>query len=215
MNLEQGRPQEIVAGGENSSDESLIRSAKSGNEDSLRVLFERYSHTLEWRVRRRLPASLARKVSVSDVIQETRLIILRHYHRFEDRGEGSFRNWLLTIVDRKIAELTRRHAGTAKRDAGREISRGHRADTAQFVGGGPSPSQEAIASELADIARTAMETLPEDYREVLRLAREEMLPLREVGVRMGRSRDAAKKLYWRAIQRFKEEFEALKGDTRG
>ena len=56
-----------------------------------------------------------------------------------------------------------------------------------------------------------MASLPPDYREVLRLAREEDLSLREVAERMGRSREAIKKLYGRALLRFKEAFDRLGG----
>ena len=44
-----------------------------------------------------------------------------------------------------------------------------------------------------------MAALSEDHREVLRLALEEGLSLRECAERMGRSREAMKKLYGRAV----------------
>jgi RNA polymerase sigma-70 factor (ECF subfamily) len=197
------------------SDETLIRRAQKGDEEALRELHERYEDVLQRRIRGKLPAHLGRKFSVADVLQEARLAVFRHAGTFEDRGAGSFRNWLLTIVDRKLHDLVRRHMGTAKRGERREVSRGRRMDTANFVAVGPSPSQIAIGSELEALVRAAMDALPEDYREILRLAREECLSLREVAERMGRSRDAVKKLYWRALQRFRQELQIREGERHG
>ncbi len=106
-----------------------------------------------------------------------------------------------------------RYAGTKKRAVQREVSRGHRPDTANIVGRGPSPSRAAIGAELKELARQAMELLPPDYRTVLHLALEERLRLREVAERMNRSRDAVKKLYGRALGRFKEMFDRLRGES--
>ena len=71
----------------------------------------------------------------------------------------------------------------------------------------------AVASELAGIAQAALETLPPHYREVLRMAREEQLPMREIAERTSRSREAVKKLYGRALSQFTQEFERLKGES--
>jgi len=65
-----------------------------------------------------------------------------------------------------------------------------------------------VASELAERAKTAMADLPDDYRAVLRLAVDEQLPLRVVAQRMGRSREAVKKLYGRALARFTSAMES-------
>ena len=60
-----------------------------------------------------------------------------------------------------------------------------------------------------------MAALPADYREILRLCREEGLTLREAAERMGRSREAAKKLYGRALVRFSTELSRVRREARG
>ena len=50
----------------------------------------------------------------------------------------------------------------------------------------------------------AMAQLPNDYQQVLRLRNWEQLPFDEIGVRMNRSRDAARKLWSRAILQLQE-----------
>jgi RNA polymerase sigma factor (sigma-70 family) len=197
------------------SDKTLVEQAQAGDADAFERLFRRYTRMLESYVRRWLPAAVQRKVSIADILQETRIVAFERAAGFELRDEASIRNWLIKIVDLKVRERLRHYAGTAKRAAGREVTRGHRPETAQFVGAQASPSQAAIASELAELAQRALLGLPPDYQEILRLVREEDVTLQEAGTRMGRSRDAAKKLYGRALSAFTEEFERLQGSARG
>jgi RNA polymerase sigma-70 factor (ECF subfamily) len=133
------------------------------------------------------------------------------FERYEDLLQARIRRRLPAHLRRKVSAAVHRHGGIAKRAAGREVSGHLRPETAQLVGHVPSPSQVAIAAELKELARRAMDALPKDYREVLRLAREEQLPLREVAARMGRTREAVKKLHGRALFRFTEVFEQLRG----
>jgi RNA polymerase sigma-70 factor, ECF subfamily len=192
-------------------DEDLMGRVREGDREALQQLLDRHGSLLEAYIQRRLPAILSRKLSASDVAQETRLVVHKR-RRDYDPEIGSFRKWLLGIADHKIREALRCHT-RAKRAANREVSRGLRVDTAQFKARGPTPSQVAVASEMAEIAREALQMLPEDYREILRLARDHGLGLAEVAGRMKRSPEAVRKLYGRALCRFREAFEKLRGDT--
>ncbi|MHC4551008.1 MAG: sigma-70 family RNA polymerase sigma factor [Planctomycetota bacterium] len=191
------------------SDEELMARVQAGDSGAFSVLFHRHEKLLQQRVMGRMRANLRRKVSVTDVLQETRIIALERCGEFEDRGPGSVRKWLDRIAERKVQEVVRHHIQRAKRAVGREVTRGRRPDTAQFVAAGPSPSQAAIAAERAQRVQRALRSLSRDHETVLRLAREEGLSLREVGERMGRSREAAKKLYARALAHFTEVFQKL------
>jgi RNA polymerase sigma-70 factor (ECF subfamily) len=191
------------------SDEALIHRIRDGDQDAFRVLFDRYVDALRAKVRQALPARVRRKVSVSDVLQEARIIALRRCPDFQLHQEGSFGAWLSRIVDHRVRNAIRFHAGTAKRAALREVSRGDRPDTAEFLSRGPSPSEMAMASEMKDTLRQVLEALPEDYREVLRLAQAEHLALRDVADRMGRSEEAIQKLHQRALSRFRELYETM------
>ncbi len=188
-----------------------LRRLRGGDAEAFTRLFENYLPVLHARIRRGVPAFVFRKVSVSDILQEIRIVALERCLEFEDRGPGSFRNWLLTIADMKIREAVRRHAGTAKRDGAREVTRGARGETRDVPAGGASPSEHAIASELAAIVRRAIEALPAEQAEVIRLVRSEHLTLREAAERVGKSHDAVRQIYGRGLLRFKREFERLGG----
>jgi len=193
----------------------LIEKARTGDADALNALFDHHGALLRGRIRRWLSPALRRKMSHADIIQEAYLVALERVTRFEDRSEGDFGTWLAQIVEFKTREVVRKYAGTAKRGAVAEVSRGGRADTAHFIGRTPSPSQMAIAGETREAAREALERLPEDYRTVLRLLQEEHLDMDQAAARMERSRDATKKLYGRALSRFAELLKLPPGRRNG
>ena len=206
-----GGAEERIASGGNPSDESLFRRVQQGDDDAFGVVAHRLAAPLRDAVTRRIPRRLTRRVSLADVVQEVHLVALRRRGDFEDRGPGSVRRWLVGIADRVARESLRRHAGTDKRNAYREVTHGRREDTAQFRGCQPTPSQNAIAAEVGERIREALDRLPDDYRRIMRLTRQDGLSLREAAAHMGRSREAVKKLYGRAFCRFKEVFDGLNG----
>lgn len=187
----------------------LLRRFRAGDEAAFRELLARHGNALSARIRRNLPRALSRRVAVSDVLQESCVVAYRRRETFEVRGEDAFRNWLLGIVDNKVKEAVRRHQGAGCRSARREVSRHERVPTGLFVGGAQSPSKHAEAREALQRTHAALARLPEDYERVLILTRIEGLTLREAGERMGRSREAMKKLYGRAVCRLKTTFEEM------
>ncbi len=194
------------------SSEDRLRQVRSGDPAAFDSLFERNAEALLARIRRLLPAAIRRKVSVSDVLQETRITAYAKCSAFEGGGEAGFRSWLLRIAELKAREAVRRHAGTAKRAAGREITEGGRPALADLRAPGPSPSEVAIAAERRRAVERALGALPEDYRTILVLTRFEGLSLADAAARMGRSREAAKKLHGRAMASFAREMGAPSGD---
>ncbi len=196
-------------------EEELVRRIQAGDESALPVLFDRHLKTLERYARGWLPAKLSRRVSVADVLQEARIAALKRRLDFEHRGPGSVRNWLLKILELKVREAVRVHAGTRQRTVDREISRGGRPDTGQFASRSPSPSEVVAASEEKEMADMALATLPEHYREVLKLSRVEHLSFRQIAERTDRSREAVKKLYARALVQFTKAFKRLEDGPHG
>jgi RNA polymerase sigma-70 factor, ECF subfamily len=181
------------------TDEELVRLVRAGDEDAARRLFGRHLPSLRAKARSRLPASLRAKVAESDVIQESYVAAFLAIGDFEDRGDGSFAAWLRTILERRIANEVRDGVAAAKRDARREVR-----FPSGTGGGGPardqtSPSEEAMNEEDAARVRAARTSLTPDHRTVIGLVHDEGLTLARAGELMGRSADAARKLYARAV----------------
>jgi RNA polymerase sigma-70 factor (ECF subfamily) len=204
-----------VAAHSQHEEEELIRRFKAGDEAAFRLLLEGSENALYARVEGLMPRGLKRRISVADVLQEARMIAFENRHDLIHRGPGSFRKWLSGIVEKKFYHAMQRHVGAAKRDVGREVSRKFRRDTAAYTGKATSPSQAAIGSELAELALQAMAELPDDHREVLQMGYVEHLDLEDIAKRMGRSREAVRKLYGRALLAFTEKFKSLRGRDHG
>jgi RNA polymerase sigma-70 factor (ECF subfamily) len=195
---------------QNESD--LIRRFKNGDEKAFRALFEGCQGIAQIRAARLMSKAIQRRISVADVVQEARVTAFERRQDLEDRGPGSFQHWLVGIVEMKARRVVQRHADAAMRSVDREITRGCRPETAACAGEAPSPSQAAMESELKELATRAIESLSDDYREVLHLCSVEHLGIDEIVERMGRSRDAVKKLRWRALAAFAEALKRLQGE---
>jgi RNA polymerase sigma-70 factor (ECF subfamily) len=179
------------------SDEDLVRRVRAGDEAAARLLFERHLPALRASVRGRVPADLRAKLGESDVIQEAYLAAYVNLAKFEDRGRGSFNAWLRQILDHKLVDEVRRHHEAAMRDARREERLA--TDAAVPEPDQPSPSGIVAAEEESASVRVAVDELPSDYATVIRLVHQEGLTLVETGERMGRTADAVRKLYGRAL----------------
>jgi RNA polymerase sigma-70 factor (ECF subfamily) len=184
------------------ADADLVRAWRAGDATAFRALLDRHEPALRTWLDRNLPGSLRRRVSSDDLLQEAYLVAVRRGPEFEDRGEGSFRAWLRRIAELKLREAIDHHLGAAKRGGDREVTRGARPDTAQFAAGGPTPSELAIAGELRDAVRRATERLRPDDREIVRLVQVDGLTIEQCAARLGRTSEAARKLYSRALARF-------------
>ncbi len=185
------------------SDDALLAAARAGDTGAFEALCARYRALLVSRVRRWLGAALQRRVSIQDVLQEAYVVALGRLDRFEPEGEGAFGAWVAQIAEFKAREAVRRHAQTRKRAGRREVSVAPAVREAAPARD-PSPSQVVAADERAAAARAALEALPDDYRHVLTLVQVNHLSLSDAAALLGRSYEATKKLYGRALSRYAE-----------
>ncbi len=193
----------------------LVARYRRGDGAALEALLARFEPDLRATAERALPRSLRQRVAVSDILQETRLTAFEKREAFRFQGAGSFRRWVLGIAGNKVLQAVRHHLGTGKRNAKREATGRDRPSSGAFPSPGASPSELAVAAELEGLARKAIATLPEDQREVLRLARGERLTLAEIGNRLGIPPGIAKGLYGKAVVGFRAAFDRLRGESHG
>lgn len=148
-----------------------------------------------------LPADLQGKGGGSDLVQETFLEAHRHAGHFLGTTEVELLAWLKEILRCRVANFVRDYCRTAKRQAGREVG----------LTGGTEPLDDetpsAVASQKEDVRRLeqAIARLPEDYRVVVRLRYQEHRPFEEIAPLLGRSLDATRQLWKRAIRQLRGE----------
>jgi RNA polymerase sigma-70 factor (ECF subfamily) len=184
-------------------DEDLVARFQAGDKAAFRELLERHQRIVQSRLAGRMPDRLRRRMSIADVVQEAALVAYDRREDFEDRGDGSFGRWLQGIAEYRLRDQIKRHLGTQKRSANREVTKAERPETAYHAALVGTPSAQAASEEQLQQIRAGLDQLTPDYRTVLSLALEKGLSLREVAEHMGRSREAVKKLYGRALIRLR------------
>ena len=186
----------------------LLEGARDGRDDAFGRIFESFRRHLMLVAHRELPHTLRGKVGPSDLVQETAVDAQRAFSAFRGSTAEECFAWLRSILRNNVVDAVRRYELSQKRSAGREISlaseTGRReSGLLQLPNGLPDGS--AIRREDADVLATAMTRLSNDHRSVLRLRYWEGLTFPEISERLGRSPDAIRKLWYRAVERLQEE----------
>lgn len=185
----------------------LIERLSAGDESALEPLLEHHLPGLRAFVRARLGPLVRAREDDADVVQSICREILVHQDRFRVPAENGFKRWLYLTALRKI-QHRQEHWHAQKRDVGRELATGgSQADDAGLLAGYATlctPSRELMAREAIERIEAAVDALPEDYREVLTLARLVGLSRAEIGEVMGRSEGAVRTLLSRAQARLAE-----------
>ena len=152
----------------------------------------------------KLSSDVVAKVAPSDLVQNTLLQASQAFAGFEGSTELELRMWLRQILLRETIDVHRHYRKCAIRDISREVPLHHgsdrNAESLDAMATTPSPSTLARASEDATILERAMQTLKVEYRHAIQLRNFEQLDFEAIGMRLGRSTEAARKLWGRAIQ---------------
>jgi RNA polymerase sigma-70 factor (subfamily 1) len=173
-------------------------------------LLEQHLAGLRAFVHLRLGHALRAKEESQDLVQSVCREVLAELPTFEVRASGGFREWLLRMAENKIRDR-RRYWRRDKRDLDREIaldatragrsssgpSNATSADLAHLI----TPSRQAVGRE--DLARLerAFSELPDDYREVIVLARLRGWSHAQIAEKLGRTELATRTLLSRALAR--------------
>jgi RNA polymerase sigma-70 factor (ECF subfamily) len=194
----------------------LIARARSGSSQALDELIGTYRAYLLLVANEELDPRLLGKVAASDVVQEACAAIAHRFDGFQGSREDEWRAWIRQALLHDLQDARRRYVETAKRDLAREVplegSCGEREPRHEVLAADPSPRSRLIAEEEAALLDAALQRLPEDYRQVIQLRNWELLPFEDIGQRLNRSAEAARKLWARAIEHLQRELESHERD---
>lgn len=176
---------------------NLLEAARQGERKAVEELFARLYPELLQAVRFRLGAKLRDRLDSLDVAQSVYLEAYRDLDGF--KGSGSFRGWILKILENKIRDLADFHRAQ-KRDVRRDaalsgIEVAHQASS--------TPSRKLMADEARSALEQAMDGLTDEHRDVIIFRHYLEMSWQEVGKQMGRSESAAKMLFQRAMGKLK------------
>jgi RNA polymerase sigma-70 factor (ECF subfamily) len=194
--------------------ENLIRQAQEGSREALGELIGQCRAYLLLVANSELDRQLQAKVAPSDVVQETLLRAHEHFAQFQGSSEKEFLAWVRRILLNQVVNVGR-DLRRAKRDVNREqpIAGNSRVSIPAIdpATGDPTPSRQVSAQEDSRELSAAIERLPEDYRLAVLLRYQQDLSFAEMGKILDRSEDAARKLWYRAVERLQREMDATDG----
>ena len=145
-----------------------------------------------------LPDVLRGKLGASDIVQDTILKGFENFPQFRGSTREELSGWLRTILLHLIANAQKAYV-SQKRDMALEVL----ADSGLAHPQQDSPSKVVVAREEQIILEQAMSLLSEESREAISLRHRDNLSFTEIGMRLGKSEDAARKTWARAVEQLK------------
>jgi RNA polymerase sigma-70 factor, ECF subfamily len=186
-----------------SSGEIELRlAARPDDREALGRLLEAYRPYLLLIANKELPAGLQAKFGASDVVQRTFHEAVKDFARFEGSTEEELRAWLRRMLLHNLADMVIQFTGTDKRDPGREVPPYPGVESPS-----ESPSQQAVARERDEALHRALEQLSAEARQVVQWHAYDRCTFEEIGQRLGRSAEAARKIWARALKKLREILE--------
>jgi RNA polymerase sigma-70 factor (ECF subfamily) len=193
----------------------LVALAKDGDKSALEQLCTVYGPRVLWLVRLRMGKELRSKLESVDLVQDVLVSTLKDIRNFTYKNEGDFVRWLSRITENRLRDnLNRLHA--TKRDIRREVRLNtHRLTLEDSFAAALEPidatTPSAVISRREDFDKLAkaIDTLKPEYREIIVWTKMEGLSYREIGDKLGKSTDAVRMLFTRAMAALSGAFESV------
>lgn len=179
--------------------ESLV-GALAGSKEELGRLLEQYRPYLLAIANAEFASELGGKLAPSDLVQESIVAGYEEFGGFRGTTAQELAGWLRQILLNQLANI-RKSFGRDKRDVGREQAAGGAIAQPRQL----SPSAEALSREERQRLDAALEKAPQQYQQVILLRHRENLSFAEIGARLDRSAEAARKLWARAVRQLQTE----------
>lgn len=173
--------------------------------DPFDVLLESYRSYLLAIANREVDSELLPKGGASDLVQETLAAAHRRRDQFRGRSPAELAAWLRAILQRRIGHFRRRFRGAARRDLRREVPFGALPENPGPLAYEAAPCEQLERQEEVDRLLGAVGQLPADQRRVVVLRSQWGLSFREIGEKLGRTEDAARMLWARALTALRRE----------
>ncbi|XZE22493.1 sigma-70 family RNA polymerase sigma factor [Pirellulaceae bacterium SH449] len=165
----------------------------------------KYEAWLKFLARQEIDSRFAGKFDSSDAVQQTLVAAWQGWQEFRGSTEAERMAWLRKILAHQLANLARHYAGTQMRSVRREesieqsLSQSSSRLDGLVLANSSTPSAAAMENESRLQLARAIESMPEDYRQVILLRNFQELSYQEIATRMERSEGAVRMLWVRAL----------------
>ncbi|HXT29842.1 MAG TPA: sigma-70 family RNA polymerase sigma factor [Vicinamibacterales bacterium] len=180
--------------GESSTE--VLRQALAGSDEALDALYRRCGPRLLAFIRLKMGPSLRARLESRDILQATFLKSFQRLDDFEGDNARSLLGWLMRIAEREIHDRADFH-GRQQRDARRDADVDDYAEALAVRT--RSALTRVILDEQVERLDAALAELSEPHRQVIILRAFEERSFPEIAREMGKSEDASRMLYARAM----------------
>lgn len=182
---------------------ALLERARAGDARALDELLGGYREQLRRLAQARMGRRLGGRVDASDIVQETLLEAGRDIGTLRATGPREVLAWLRRILQHNVVSAARRHLQAEGRAVGAEAPlSGSLAERLALIR--TSPSQGLLRKEETARILAALEQMPPDQGEVVRLRYLEGCSLREIAARIGRTEQAVASLLKRGLRALRD-----------
>ncbi len=178
------------------------------------------SGTLLGAISASMSQKLKQQYTIEDIWQETLFMAWRDGEQHEWTGIRSYRAWVLSIARNRIRDAVE-HAGAKKRGGDITINSfsalapGDDDSIGRLLPpGSTTPSRVAAHAERIHAMEEALNSLPNELRDVVRLSLFDELPIREVAVHTGASESTVKRRLLDGATRYRLAIEERLGDDK-
>jgi RNA polymerase sigma-70 factor, ECF subfamily len=186
----------------------LLQEARAGDPEGVGRVLESARDYLLLIAARGLDADLVAKGGASDLVQDTLLGAYRDFAAFHGSSRDELIAWLRKILQNNLAVHRRRYRGTRKRRISLEVPLGGSSSGRAWQAlrhDSVTPGGAAVRGEQGAALLAALARIRDDYRQVVVWHQYDQLTFEQIGQRLGRSAEAIRKLWKRALIRLTEE----------
>lgn len=187
--------------------EMLLKAAVEGDELSREQLIETCRAYLLAIVEKNLDDPLRAKIGCSDIVQEACIKAHAVFGQFRGTSYAELLAWLRRSLVNDLVDIRRKYKGSLIRDVAREVTLQHGSVDLlpqALIDQELTPCSATDNQEQIQALRVALQQLPEEYRQVIAWRNWDFLSFPEIAERLGRSEDAARKLWNRAVTKLAE-----------
>jgi RNA polymerase sigma-70 factor (ECF subfamily) len=172
----------------------LFAQGRNGSPEALNAFYERSARKLLAIIRLRLGRALRAEVESRDILQS---VLLKSFDRLSQlENPDAVMAWLARMAENEIRDRVD-YLSRQRRDVARKVPIEDHAEQM------PAPIRQAlsqvIVKERAEHLERALESLPESQRDLIVLRKLEELTFAEIGARLGKSEDACRVGFARAM----------------
>lgn len=188
-------------------DDNLIRRIRTGDQNAMAELMERYRGQLLATASRKMSDTLKRSVEADDVVQEAVTYCLKTFTEIDCKSLDPM-PWVHQVLERKIVDAHRHHAAQ-KRAADKGVPLSGATDSSPglidlLIASITSASQAFARNRREERLMIAMQQLTQEQQDALRMRYVENLPSKEIADKLGKSDGAIRVMLTRSLRQLEE-----------